>query len=68
MFFVIHIAIQISMTVILIMHKMIKVKIMFIYVCDMDVNTLYIDILAKNNPKLNEKPRGGNSFQRIDSL
>jgi hypothetical protein len=27
-----------------------------------------IDILAKNNPKLNEKPRGGNSFQRIDSL
>ncbi|KAI8374867.1 hypothetical protein BD560DRAFT_327442 [Blakeslea trispora] len=25
------------------------------------------DILAKNNPKLNEKPRGGNSFQRIDS-
>ncbi|KAI7903934.1 uncharacterized protein BX663DRAFT_432349 [Cokeromyces recurvatus] len=26
------------------------------------------DILAKNNPKLNEKKRGGNSFNRIDSL
>ncbi|CAO3633090.1 unnamed protein product [Mucor fragilis] len=26
------------------------------------------DILAKNNPKLNDKPRGGNSFNRIDSL
>lgn len=26
------------------------------------------DILARNNPKLNEKPRGGNSFNRIDSL
>ncbi|OBZ91016.1 Zinc finger A20 and AN1 domain-containing stress-associated protein 9 [Choanephora cucurbitarum] len=25
------------------------------------------NILAKNNPKLNDKPRGGNSFQRIDS-
>ncbi|KAI9280807.1 hypothetical protein BY458DRAFT_430374 [Sporodiniella umbellata] len=24
------------------------------------------DILAKNNPKLNEKPLGGNSFHRID--
>ncbi|CEG64937.1 hypothetical protein RMATCC62417_01827 [Rhizopus microsporus] len=26
------------------------------------------DILAKNNPKINERPRGGNSFHRIDSL
>ncbi|KAI8067654.1 uncharacterized protein B0P05DRAFT_552437 [Gilbertella persicaria] len=26
------------------------------------------DILAKNNPKLNDKPRGGNSFNRIDSV
>lgn len=26
------------------------------------------DILAKNNPKLNERPKGGRSFQRIDSL
>ncbi|KAG1049093.1 hypothetical protein G6F46_008691 [Rhizopus delemar] len=24
------------------------------------------DILAKNNPKLNDKPLGGNSFQRIE--
>ncbi|KAH8552367.1 hypothetical protein BGW37DRAFT_491638 [Umbelopsis sp. PMI_123] len=26
------------------------------------------DILAKNNPKLNERPKGGRSFHRIDSL
>ncbi|KAJ2961947.1 hypothetical protein NQZ79_g2839 [Umbelopsis isabellina] len=26
------------------------------------------DILAKNNPKVNERPKGGRSFQRIDSL
>ncbi|KAI8970394.1 hypothetical protein BDF20DRAFT_890997 [Mycotypha africana] len=26
------------------------------------------DILAKLNPKINDKPRGGNSFQRIDSF
>ncbi|KAI9289818.1 hypothetical protein BC943DRAFT_269614, partial [Umbelopsis sp. AD052] len=24
------------------------------------------DILAKNNPKLNERPKGGRSFHRID--
>ncbi|KAI8886979.1 hypothetical protein K501DRAFT_321664 [Backusella circina FSU 941] len=36
--------------------------------CDFDHATMDKDILAKNNPKLNEKPRGGNSFQRIDSL
>jgi hypothetical protein len=29
---------------------------------------LLVEILAKNNPKLHERPRGGRSFQRIDSL
>jgi hypothetical protein len=33
------------------------------------INTAYCkEILAKNNPKLHERPRGGRSFQRIDSL
>lgn len=29
---------------------------------------LLLEILAKNNPKLHERPKGGRSFQRIDSL
>ncbi|KAI9363768.1 hypothetical protein BD770DRAFT_358716 [Pilaira anomala] len=27
-----------------------------------------IEILTKNNPKLHDKPRGGNSFNRLDSI
>ncbi|KAI9366593.1 hypothetical protein BD770DRAFT_405862 [Pilaira anomala] len=36
--------------------------------CDIDYAKLDREILAKNNPKLHERPRGGRSFQRIDSL
>ncbi|KAI8989604.1 hypothetical protein BDB01DRAFT_782456 [Pilobolus umbonatus] len=36
--------------------------------CTFDHVTKDKDILAKNNPKLNEKPRGGNSFNRLDSI
>ncbi|KAG2218088.1 hypothetical protein INT45_000011 [Circinella minor] len=36
--------------------------------CDIDFGKLDRDTLAKNNPKLHERPKGGRSFQRIDSL
>ncbi|KAG2195777.1 hypothetical protein INT47_005754 [Mucor saturninus] len=36
--------------------------------CDVDFLKRDREILAKNNPKLHERPRGGRSFQRIDSL
>ncbi|KAI7862326.1 hypothetical protein BDF14DRAFT_1857320 [Spinellus fusiger] len=36
--------------------------------CDFDHATMDKGILAKNNPRLNDKPRGGRSFQRLDSL
>ncbi|CDH57816.1 hypothetical protein RO3G_11656 [Lichtheimia corymbifera JMRC:FSU:9682] len=36
--------------------------------CDFDHASMDKDILAKKNPKLNERPRGGRSFQRLDSL
>ncbi|KAI8875312.1 hypothetical protein K501DRAFT_326823 [Backusella circina FSU 941] len=36
--------------------------------CEVDHAKLDRDILAKNNPKLHERPKGGRSFQRIDSL
>ncbi|ORX44266.1 hypothetical protein DM01DRAFT_248999, partial [Hesseltinella vesiculosa] len=34
--------------------------------CQFDHVSLDKDILAKNNPKLNDRPRGGRSFQRLD--
>ncbi|CAG8490355.1 5117_t:CDS:2 [Diversispora eburnea] len=34
--------------------------------CDFDFAKMGKDILAKNNPKLNEVPKGGRSFNRID--
>ncbi|ORY93892.1 hypothetical protein BCR43DRAFT_495516 [Syncephalastrum racemosum] len=36
--------------------------------CEIDFGKLDRDTLAKNNPKLHERPKGGRSFQRIDSL
>ncbi|CAO3684945.1 unnamed protein product [Rhizopus stolonifer] len=39
-----------------------------LFVCMTSPNSTYIEILAKNNPKLHERPKGGRSFQRIDSL
>ncbi|KAI9320605.1 hypothetical protein BX666DRAFT_1213188 [Dichotomocladium elegans] len=36
--------------------------------CDFDHASMDKDLLAKKNPKLNERPRGGRSFQRLDSL
>ncbi|CEP08224.1 hypothetical protein [Parasitella parasitica] len=36
--------------------------------CNFDHAQKDKDELAKNNPKLHDKPRGGNSFHRIDSL
>ncbi|KAI9288221.1 hypothetical protein BC943DRAFT_186748 [Umbelopsis sp. AD052] len=36
--------------------------------CDFDYAKLGRDLLAKNNPKLNQRPKGGRTFQRIDSL
>jgi len=33
--------------------------------CDFDFAKLGKDLLTKNNPKLNDKPRGGRSFTRI---
>ncbi|KAI7901699.1 uncharacterized protein BX663DRAFT_513724 [Cokeromyces recurvatus] len=36
--------------------------------CDIDYAKLDREILAKNNPKLHERPKGGRSFQRLDSL
>ncbi|KAG0172273.1 zinc finger domain-containing protein [Apophysomyces sp. BC1034] len=36
--------------------------------CGFDHASLDKDILARNNPKLNERPRGGRSFQRLDSV
>ncbi|KAI8388683.1 uncharacterized protein BYT42DRAFT_560884 [Radiomyces spectabilis] len=36
--------------------------------CEIDYAKLDRDILAKNNPKLHQRPKGGRSFQRIDSL
>ncbi|CAO3600359.1 unnamed protein product [Absidia cylindrospora] len=35
--------------------------------CQFDHASMDKDILTKNNPKLNDRPRGGRSFQRIDS-
>ncbi|KAL0080837.1 zinc finger, A20-type transcription factor [Phycomyces blakesleeanus] len=35
--------------------------------CEIDVCRLDRVLLAKNNPKLHERPRGGRSFRRIDS-
>ncbi|KAI7872493.1 hypothetical protein BDF14DRAFT_1697991, partial [Spinellus fusiger] len=34
--------------------------------CEIDFAQLDKNILAKNNPKLHERPKGGRSFQRID--
>ncbi|RHZ80371.1 hypothetical protein Glove_137g38 [Diversispora epigaea] len=34
--------------------------------CDFDFAKMGKDILAKNNPKLNDVPKGGRSFNRID--
>ncbi|KAF9581239.1 zinc finger domain-containing protein, partial [Lunasporangiospora selenospora] len=34
--------------------------------CDFDYAKMDRDLLAKNNPKLNDKPRGGRSFTRLD--
>ncbi|CAO3643846.1 unnamed protein product [Cunninghamella blakesleeana] len=36
--------------------------------CQFDHAAKDKDILAKNNPKLNDKPRGGRSIQRLDSF
>ncbi|KAL0091021.1 hypothetical protein F4703DRAFT_1903535 [Phycomyces blakesleeanus] len=36
--------------------------------CEFDHASMDKGILAKNNPKLNDRPRGGRSFQRLDSL
>ncbi|KAI9276231.1 hypothetical protein BY458DRAFT_506048 [Sporodiniella umbellata] len=36
--------------------------------CNIDFVKMDREILAKNNPKLHERPKGGRSFQRIDSL
>ncbi|ORZ15861.1 hypothetical protein BCR42DRAFT_416048 [Absidia repens] len=36
--------------------------------CLFDHASMDKDILAKNNPKLNDRPRGGRSFQRLDSV
>ncbi|KAI8974278.1 hypothetical protein BDB01DRAFT_806890 [Pilobolus umbonatus] len=36
--------------------------------CEIDYAKLDREILAKNNPKLHQRPKGGRSFQRIDSL
>ncbi|CAO3699155.1 unnamed protein product [Rhizopus stolonifer] len=36
--------------------------------CKIDFAKRDKEILAKNNPKLHERPKGGRSFQRIDSL
>ncbi|KAI8341190.1 hypothetical protein BC941DRAFT_416074 [Chlamydoabsidia padenii] len=36
--------------------------------CLFDHVSMDKDILAKNNPKLNDRPRGGRSFQRLDSF
>ncbi|KAG0033329.1 hypothetical protein BGZ82_006144 [Podila clonocystis] len=33
--------------------------------CDFDFAKMGKDLLTKNNPRLNEKPRGGRSFTRI---
>ncbi len=33
--------------------------------CDFDFAKMGKDLLTKNNPKLNDKPRGGRSFTRI---
>ncbi|ORZ24407.1 hypothetical protein BCR42DRAFT_365761 [Absidia repens] len=35
--------------------------------CQFDHASMDKDILTKNNPKLNDRPRGGRSFQRLDS-
>ncbi|KAG2229668.1 hypothetical protein INT48_008900 [Thamnidium elegans] len=46
-----------------------KKKKIYIYICCTALFIfIIIEILAKNNPKLHERPRGGRSFQRIDSL
>ncbi|KAG0220620.1 AN1-type zinc finger protein 4 [Mortierella sp. GBA43] len=34
--------------------------------CDFDFAKMGKDLLAKANPKLNDKPRGGRSFTRLD--
>ncbi|ORX44065.1 hypothetical protein DM01DRAFT_1312606 [Hesseltinella vesiculosa] len=36
--------------------------------CEVDYAKIGRDLLAKNNPKLHERPKGGRSFKRIDSL
>ncbi|SAM07907.1 hypothetical protein [Absidia glauca] len=36
--------------------------------CGIDYAKIGRDLLAKNNPKLRERPKGGTSFHRIDSL
>ena len=33
--------------------------------CDFDFAKMGKELLTKNNPKLNDKPRGGRSFTRI---
>ncbi|KAI7894708.1 uncharacterized protein EV154DRAFT_536481 [Mucor mucedo] len=36
--------------------------------CNFDHAKKDKEILLKNNPKLHDKPRGGNSFNRLDSM
>ncbi|CAO3641998.1 unnamed protein product [Cunninghamella echinulata] len=36
--------------------------------CDVDYAKMGRDLLARNNPRLHERPKGGRSFKRIDSL
>jgi hypothetical protein len=68
MYFVIVIAILIDMIVILILQNWIEVFTLLLNVVHLLTVHLLLEILAKNNPKLHERPRGGRSFQRIDSL
>ncbi|KAI8341926.1 hypothetical protein BC941DRAFT_338629, partial [Chlamydoabsidia padenii] len=34
--------------------------------CEVDYAKIGRDLLAKNNPRLHERPKGGRSFKRID--
>ncbi|CAO3647604.1 unnamed protein product [Cunninghamella blakesleeana] len=36
--------------------------------CEVDYAKIGRDLLARNNPRLHERPKGGRSFKRIDSL
>jgi hypothetical protein len=66
MYFVIHTGILIDTTAKLIMQKWTEViKTIVHYIL---LFIFCLELLAKNNPKLHERPKGGRSFQRIDSL